>query len=205
MIESKSSDATRPWLAQLARDHPGLLLSAAYLVLTLSGLMYEFWFFRAFGISIVEYVETSDFLLAAIRTPLVIVLAFAPLILLWLFSRLSRWLRRKSPTWDRLERRAGGDRPETKHFIRVFFVLIYAFVFIEIYAVRVTDRIKEGHGREVHIELASGAPPRSPALLLGTTAKFVFLYVPASKQTHIIPIENVARLVVAEPKERQDD
>lgn len=204
MIESKSSDATRPWLAQLARDHPGLLLSAAYLVLTLSGLMYEFWFFLAFGISIVEYVETSDFLLAAIRTPLVIVLAFAPLILLWLISRASGWLRQRSPTWDRWERRTEGS-PQTKNLVRVFFALSYAFVFIEMYATRITDRIKEGHGREVRIELASGAPPPSPALLLGTTSKFVFLYVPPAKQTHIIPIENVARLVVAEPKERQDD
>lgn len=203
MIESKSSDATRPWLAQLARDHPGLLLSAAYLVLTLSGLMYEFWFFLAFGISIVEYVETSDFLLAAIRTPLVIVLAFAPLILLWLISRLSGWLRQRSPTWDRLESRAEGS-PETKNLIRLFFVLLYAFFFIEMYATRITDRIKEGHGREVRVELASGAPPPAPALLLGTTAKFVFLYVPATKQTHIIPIENVARLLVTSPERPEE-
>jgi hypothetical protein len=192
--------------ADLAREHPGLLLSAAYLVLTFVGLSYELWFFWYFRINILEFVETSDFLLAALRTPLVIVLAVLPLLLVWLYFRLDRWLRRRFPGFERWQRRWEGkpyNSPAVNRVVWTIFVLIYAFVFIQMYAQRVTDRIKAGHGREVHVELVSGAPLPSRALLLGTSAKFVFVYLPAEKRTHILPIENVSRLVISSEKTRR--
>jgi hypothetical protein len=194
------------WRTLLAEEHLGLMLTLSYLILTLVGLSYEFWFFKYFRITIVEYVETSDFLLAAIREPLVIVLAVLPLILVRLYLRLDRRLRARFPRFERYQRR-WEEKPyytaPVRQLMWTFLAVIYAFLFIQIYAEHVTDRIKAGQGREVRVELASGAPPASRTLLLGTTAKFVFLYLPAEKQTQIIPIENVSRLVVSSEKSRR--
>jgi hypothetical protein len=194
----------RPVWAGLVREHSGLLLTAGYLVLTLIGLIYELWFFAYFRINILEYVETSDFLLAALRTPLVILLSLLPVPLAWLLFRLNGWLRLRYPAygkWDRgMENRLFAGSILRRYLSRAFFVLVYATVFTQLYAERVTDRIKAGHGREVQVELANGAPFTSRTLLLGTTAKYVFLYLPAEKKTHVIPIENVSRLVVSAEK-----
>jgi hypothetical protein len=191
------------WRSLLAEEHLGLMLTLSYLILTLVGLSYEFWFFKYFRITIVEYVETSDFLLAAVREPLVIVLAVLPLFLIRLYLRLESWLRQRMPRFERWQHRWESKpyyTPAVRQTLWLLVAVIYAFLFIQLYAERVTDRIKAGQGREVRVELASGAPPPSPALLLGTTAKFVFVYLPAEKQTQIIPIDNVARLVVSSEK-----
>jgi hypothetical protein len=185
--------------AGLVREHPGLLLTAGYLLLTIVGLSYELWFFRYFRINILEYVETSDFLLAALRTPLVIVLALLPLPLVWLFTRFNEWLRRRFPRYASWDDHV-GKTSAARGGVWTFFVLIYATFFIQIYAERVTNRIKAGHGREVQAELTSGVPFPSRTLLLGTTSKFIFLYLPVEKKTHVIPIENLSRLVVSSEK-----
>jgi hypothetical protein len=186
--------------AGLVREHPGLLLTAGYLLLTLVGLSYELWFFMYFRLNILEYVETTDFLFAALRTPLVIILALLPLPVVWLLTRVNEWLRRKSPRYARWDSRVQGKTSVSRAAIWAFFVLVYATFFIQMYAERVTDRIKAGHGREVQVELTSGARFSSRTLLLGTTSKFVFLYLPAEKKTHVIPIENLSQLVVSSEK-----
>lgn len=188
------SSNPRPAWAGLVREHPGLLLTAGYLLLTAVGLGYELFFFYYFRINILEYVETSDFLLAALRTPLVIILALLPLPLAWLIARFSQWLRRRYPRSGKL------DTSAARWFSRGLFILLYAIFFIQAYAERVTDRIKAGQGREVRAELTSGQTFPSRTLLLGTTSKFVFLYLPAEKKTHVIPIESLARLVVSSEK-----
>ena len=206
MTEQSSPEASnaRPAWAGLLQEHSGLVLTAGYLALTLIGLIYELWFFMYFRINILEYVETSDFLLAALRTPLVILLSLLPVPLAWLLFQLNHWLRRRYPrygSWDRgMENRLFADSAARRYLSRAFFVLVYAIVFTQLYAERVADRIKAGHGREVRVELANGTPFTSRTLLLGTTAKYVFLYLPAEKQTHVVPIESVLRLVVSAQK-----
>lgn len=207
MTSDRSSPPPAPspgseW-AGLVREHPGLLLTAGYLVLTVVGLGYELWFFQAFQINILEYVETSDFLLGALRTPLVIVLALLPVPMFWYSIRFNEWMRRRFPRYGNWDRGLEGKLYKTSTGRRAvwgFLGLVYAVMFLEMYAERVSDRIKAGHGRDVRVELASGTPFASRTLLLGTTAKFVFVYVPEAKKTHVIPIENLSRLVVSSEK-----
>lgn len=205
MIENRGAeipDARAAWTG-LVREHPGLLLTAGYLILTIIGLLFELRFFEFFQVNILEYVETSDFLLAALRTPLVIVLSILPLFIVWLLIRSNVWLRRRFPrygSWDRRMEQKYFGRSATRRIIWGFFIVMYADLFTRLYADRLADRVKAGHGREVRVELTSGAPFPSRTLLLGTTSKFVFLYLPDAKRTHIVPIDNVSRLVVSSEK-----
>ena len=194
-------------LASLWANHPGLLLTAAYLIITAIGLVYDARLYAEFRISIAEYAETSDFLLAAARAPLIIVLSLLPLPLLLVLAWFDRWSKRRFPRYAALSRRSeqamGGER-RARFLSRALFVVIYAVMFTRMYAERVADDIKRGGGRRVEVELVNGASgPAELPVLLGTTAKFVFLYYPIARRTHVVPAENIARIVVKST--RRDD
>jgi hypothetical protein len=58
------------FLQRMTRDHPSLLLTLAYLLVSAIGVVYSFFFYREFGINIVKFVDLSDFLLASIQEPI---------------------------------------------------------------------------------------------------------------------------------------
>src|SRR5688572_30810781 len=187
-------------LASLWANHPGLLLTASYLIITLIGLVYDARLYAEFRVNIAEYAETSDFLLAAARAPLLIVLSLLPIPLLLLIGAFDRWTRRRFPRYAALSRRselAMGGEQRARFVSRVIFVAIYALLFTILYSERVAERIKRGNGRRVEVELVTGvsAPSELP-ILLGTTTKFVFLYYPTVRRTHVVPAENIVRIVV---------
>ena len=46
-----------------AKEHPTLLLSICYFIVTIIGVVYSFFFYAEFGIEILKYADLSDFLL----------------------------------------------------------------------------------------------------------------------------------------------
>ena len=201
------SAAAPTQLASLWANHPGLLITTAYLIITAIGLVYDAGFYAKFRINIAEYAETSDFLLAAARAPLIILLSLLPIPLLLVVGWFDRWARRRFPRYGALSRRSeaamGGER-RARLLSRGLFVVIYAVMFTLLYAERVAQDIKQGRGRRVEVELVDGkAGPGELPVLLGTTAKFVFLYYPTTRRTHVVPSENIARIVVNST--RRDD
>jgi hypothetical protein len=54
----------------MIRAHPSLLLTLVYLLVSAIGVIYSYFFYREFGISIVKFVDLSDFLLASIQEPI---------------------------------------------------------------------------------------------------------------------------------------
>ena len=51
---------------RLFREHPALLLTVCYFLITLIGVIYSYFFYQEFGINIVKFADLSDFLLASI-------------------------------------------------------------------------------------------------------------------------------------------
>ena len=201
--------AKRSPVAEIARAHPTLLITLAYLTLTAVGLVYDAWLYMYFRINIIEYSETSDFLLAAVRTPLVIILSILPVLILWALTSLRRRARRAFPRYDKWSRRYQGtlwdmDSPRARGPIGFVFVVVYAILFTQLYALRVADNIKAGRGRVVKVEMIvpGSVPTTDTTLLVGTTGKFVFLYNPRSNQTRIVPFENVSSISVVATRKR---
>jgi hypothetical protein len=199
----------RRLLADIAHEHPTLLLTLGYVALTAVGLVYDAWLYMYFRINVIEYSETSDFLLAAVRTPLVIILSVSPILILWAVTRLRRQARKTFPRYDRWSRRYEGtiwdmENPRVGGPIGVVFVIIYAILFTQLYALRVANNIKAGHGRVVKVEMiAPGTlPVADTTLLIGTTGKFVFLFDPRANQTRIVPFENVSSISVVAKRRR---
>ena len=207
--DTASPSVSRRQLGVIAREHPTLILTLAYLALTAVGLVYDAWLYAYFRINVVEYSETSDFLLAAVRTPLVILLSILPIFILWAVTRLRRRARKAFPRYDKWSKRYEGtiwdmENPRIGGPIGFVFVVIYAILFTQLYALRVADDIKAGRGRVVKVEMIvpGSVPTTDTTLLIGTTGKFVFLYNQRSNHTRIVPFENVSSIsVVARRKQ----
>ncbi len=195
---------------RLAREHPTLMLTLIYLGLTFVGLIYDLWFYAYFKINILDYSETSDFLLSAVRNPLVIVLSLLPILLLLGLQKLRKAARAKSARYDRYVEKFEKTRwnsPASRAILYGAFIAIYAVLFTQLYAKWVTDNIRAGGGRRVTFARSDGVTRGGPPVMLGSTAKFFFLYYPARRSTEIVPVENTALITIdsRRRKERRSD
>ena len=196
--------------ARIAREHPTLVLTIAYVLLTFVGMVHDWWFYMYFRINILDFSETTDFLVAAIRNPLVIILSLIPILILLFFQRMRETARRKSSWYDQYQKKYERSRWNTlsmRVMVYGWFIVIYAILFTQIYAKREAERIKTGKGRKVSFLRSDGIISDEQPILLGTTGKFVFLYFPSRKATEIVPIEQTVALTVdsRRRKEREAD
>jgi hypothetical protein len=187
----------RDRIARIFAEQPGLVLTTGYLVLTALGLGYQFAYFHEFRVNILDYAEVSDFLLAALREPAVLLLALAPLPLLWLFGVFNKLLGRFFPRYDSYSK--ATDTARARAIIHPLFIIIYFFLFVLWYAEWKAGFVKRGQGTRVGVTLQTipaAGMPAGPALLLGKTSGFVFVYYRSDRRTHVIPLENLARIVI---------
>lgn len=206
----KLKDLSRNVAWVLAREHPTLGLTLLYLALTFVGMIHDLWFYLYFKINILDFSETSDFLLAAIRNPLVILLSLLPVALLFALQRARVTARNKSARYDAFSRKIDSSRWNSlsaRIFIYGWFVVVYAIVFTQLYAQWESGRVKSGKGRRVAFVRNDGVISDEQPILLGTTGKFLFLYYPSRKATEIVPIDNATVLTVdsRRQKEREAD
>ena len=187
----------RDRIARIFAEQPGLVLTVGYLVLTALGLGYQLAYFHQFRVNILDYAEVSDFLLAAVREPAVLLLALAPLPLLWLIGVSNQLVGRFFPRYDSYSK--ATDTARARAIIHPLFTVIYFFLFVLWYAEWKAGFVKRGQGTRVGVTLQTtpaGGMPAGPALLLGKTSGFVFLYYRSDRRTHVIPLENLAQLVI---------
>ena len=192
-------------LARMAREHPTLLLTLGYLGLTFVGMIHDLWFYFYFRINILDFSETSDFLLAAIRNPLVIILSMLPVLMLLGFQRMRDTASRKSAWYESHRKKYANTRWNSvglRTFVYGLFVMVYAIVFTQLYADRAANRIKDGKGRRVAVLRTDGISSDEQPILLGATGKFVFLYFPDRKATEIVPVESTVALTVDSRRRR---
>lgn len=185
-------------------EHSGLVLTGIYILLSAVGFTYNHHLFRRFGVSIADYSETSDFLLAAFREPFVIGIFLLSMAFVWLVFRWDKWMRRYkfyAAIYTNL-----GDRFIASDTFNIaslaLFALIYGWALTNVYAGRVAHRIRAGEGRAVQVELSAPSGEANAAasvrrtLLLGTTSNYVFLYYPDERRTEIVPVESISRMIV---------
>ncbi len=195
--------------SRLLREHPGLLVTVGYLVMSLVGMMFNRSLFERFGVDIFDYAEVTDFLMAALREPLTFVVAAGGIVVAW-----GIWW------WSNVEQRFFARRPPRSWFFRHYarwsrwsahsswvllaIIPLYAGLFIEFYAEYRAKEIRAGEGERVRVtqEVDAGSRER---VLLGTTGKFVFLLDPASEKVEILPFEAVYSIETLAPTKEDDD
>ena len=199
------------WMFErIAREHPTLLFTLAYLGLTFVGLIYDLWFFRYFKINILDYSEMGDFLLSAFRNPLVILLSILPIVPLAVLQKLREAARARSVRYDEYVKKYESTRwnsPGFRALLFGLFIAIYAILFTQLYAARAASKVKAGIGQRVTFARNDGASVSEKPILLGSTAKFFFLYYPSRRETEIVPVDNTAMITIdsRRRKEREAD
>lgn len=197
----------RPSLVELITRHPGVGLSLAYLALSLVGLMFSWSLYSKLGVNIFAFTEVTDLLMAALREPVTIPVAATAVLVVWLLRRLGAWEQRwwqRHPPRNRftrgyvsLSRRAYRD-PVTE----IVVLVLYAFLFIELYGEWKAQRIRDGHGPRVTLEIASeSGVTELERILVGGTTSYLFLFNQQTGMVEAVPHESALRVISAGPEE----
>ncbi|MCF7749131.1 hypothetical protein KQ945_00135 [Bacillus subtilis subsp. subtilis] len=205
-----SEDSVVMLLWRLLRQEPALIVSAGYVLLSLLGLWSSYFFYLGFKLSILDYLQISDFLAAGLRDP-----AYAAILAVGiLLAIVVGWpdtLRRRNPArvealrarhwgWRILFSRSAltswdvsGMRPLTGLCMAVAFFMALGAA---IYASDKGKDIRKGEdGARVTLHLAGdSAPLKEEARLLGSSSAFVFLWWPQQHRAEAVPISAIKRM-----------
>lgn len=210
---SGSPVANDAWVVRAWRvllREPSLMIAVAYLFVSFIGVWASFWFYRMFGLPILEYMQASDYLVAGLRDPvyaaLMIFSTLLALLITWpefyrarhpervaeLRSR-SWWWRSVFPQHHWLRWQGMGMAPVTGVVFAVFWGMVWACTaYVATRAVNIRDN---GAGNRVEVTLAGdSAPLPGQAQLLGTTSTFVLLWWPQEQRAEAVPMAAVKRL-----------
>jgi len=195
---------------RLLRQEPALMVSAGYVFLSVLGLWSSYFFYFKFRLSILDYLQVSDFLVAGVRDPAYVLI----LLLGALLAVLLGWpetLRRRNPAkvarlrarhwgWRMLFSESpwmnwefSGLRPLTGMCIAVVCFMAFGAA---LYALSSAEKIRDGRGgTSVQVVLGGDAAALpGTAKLLGSSSAFVFLWWPEQRRAEAVPIGSIRRL-----------
>lgn len=184
---------------------PGMMLSIAYFLLTLSGIFYSSVFYSKFDIPILKLAEISDLLIAGISDPSAIVM-FSGGIVVAVFSdwyygfsaKQSYTWKAKPPSHMRTFMMVILYTPKTRISVVsgiLFFFIAYSFVFVSLFAEWRSEQVKSGKGELVYIKTGTSKATDKAVFLLGSTNNFVITYDGISKTAILTPIDNIQQIV----------
>ncbi|MEO6462107.1 MAG: hypothetical protein ABIP29_03440 [Candidatus Eisenbacteria bacterium] len=206
MPEGESDRLRR--LGGFVARHEGIAFTLAYLGLATIGMVHLAAFYAEFRINVLEFADISDFLLAPLRDPFVVLVSILPLPVLASLSWLGRLGERG---WHRLRRTEPDPRKKARDqrlnrilwpIAFVLWVLAFNLRYVDL----TTDRIKAGHGKQVLAVDMDGkslaTPPDSTVTLLPGTARYAFFYRAGRDQLVIVPIDNLGSITTRTPRRR---
>ncbi|KAF1690084.1 hypothetical protein [Pseudoxanthomonas koreensis] len=210
-------DEGEPWVVRswrLLLREPSLMVAVAYLFVSFIGLWASYWFYRMFGLPILEYMQASDYLVAGLRDPAYAALLGASVLLALAISWPELYRAREPQRVERLRRRWWGRAMFPEHrwmrwrgigmapvsgmVFAVFLGMVWACTaYVVTKAVNIRD---DGSGNRVEVTLAGeSAPLPGEAQLLGTTSAFVLLWWPQQQRAEAVPVAAVKRLASLRP------
>lgn len=183
-----------------AKEHPTLLLSICYFIVTIIGVVYSFFFYAEFGIEILKYADLSDFLLASILEPLSIIVFLFWLIFYLLSFKLDLWARNKFNRYGRFVEKA----MKPKYSDPILFCLsvtVITVLFVKSLAIDNAEKIKAGDFDQYTVSLPNSINEQAIALL-GTSSRFSYFYDVISMESIVLPVESIAYMIKKQPKEK---
>lgn len=200
--------ATLLRVGRRALREPALLLSLTYIAMSALGLWASYWLYRPFGIPIFEYMQPSDILVAGLRDPsylMLVAMGFAisaatAWLQRWRFDHPERAARLRRHWFGRLWmprwRERMNSSPIARALFGVVFMVYLAFSLVLSYTRSEAERIVRGAGQRVSLVYAGAATAApEPAILIGTTATWVFVYWPQRQTAEAIAQQSLRSLV----------
>lgn len=217
--EHSALHALLPHILRTFGREPALALTAAYLLVSLAGIFYNYTFFeRGFGIPVLTLSQIGDFLVAGLQQPIALVLMLSTFVVCWLFDWINTRSRRRA--WARIVRLRALSRRSWLQSLRLrvkewhydavwltqllylVVVVVYGWMFVGIYADHRAQAVRHGDVARVAVRMVGeGADlPATDARgwgYLGAVSNYVFVYDPASKRALVLPVNAIARIVPA--------
>ena len=183
-------NTARAVAVRFVREHTAQSLFLIYFAVTVVSRLDDVWFYQRFRVNILNYGDPQDFLLAAMRYPVIWIYFAAATGIVLLFSWLADT--RKSP------RRAPTklNNPRIRLITGSLLVVLMAAVITKMHADKRADVARAGVGRHVAFTRNDGVTYPEQPLLLGSTRQFFFLYYPKRRVAEIVPVENTALMTV---------
>ena len=188
-----------PKVIDYFQQHPGFILTASYLLLSVLGMFYHVTISQHFGLSILSFAEISDLASVGFKEPAALLgLSFGVgIFLCWdlLMAAGYRFRVRmqKSPRkWLRVITLAFTWTPEkasTVSALALIFFLIWIFAGITLFGGSVARQIKQQRPANYELQTADGE--RRQIYLLSTTVKFLIAYLPAEQKVEVYNLEGI--------------
>jgi hypothetical protein len=219
---AQEQNKSHGFLLDFLQSNTTAALTLLYVYVSAIGMLYSYFLYRDFGISIFDHSEIADFLLAAFRNPGALVSAIAlasiaALIAHWSDRRLKETRQRLRQYFSRAEDREVLDREDIERGLRwrrritatIVGAIIIASLFVvaslalpAYFATRAASSIKQGETPTVDVRYRSFSGSSGQILepdlrLIGATQRAVFFY-DDNKRTIVIPQTQVVSIEVPE-------
>jgi len=189
-------------LKRLFDEHPTLIVTLCYLLITLIGVLYSFFFYRQFGINIIKFSDLSDFLLISILEPRSILIFVGVCLVSGLLMAVDYAIRRRFKFVKYFAERVFKAKYADPISI-IIMVLLFSSIKIQYLADNNAWAIKQGDYDAYEVRLAdTGNQPALRAMaVLGSSSRFGYFYDPATKSALVVPIESISYMrKIAKPE-----
>ena len=188
-----TGEKERSWLAAVLMQHPALLISTLYVAASTIGMLFSWDYLRRFGINVFDFAQIGDFLLASLKEPMTWALVAVASVLVFADNSFSRfWQRKERSRWTRWY---GSSRYRVLNYLVAILMVV---IFIDGYARYKARQTFAGNGQLIEYQLVESGSRRS-ASLLGTTAKFVFLFDANTRKVYVLPHESIKSISFQAP------
>lgn len=228
MTKGEAAPSSAPRLLSIALRQPALLLTAAYLLTAVIGMVVAWFKYRAFGVAIFDWWEPSDYFLAAFREPWAFLVAALAAGYAWLVESQGRSQRARNAA-----RRAAGDQdPSKKRWWNRTLTARYlegwqersdawmeryggrfaagagVFLFFGLAdsVPRMLDHVLDREPQQVVVHLADGSRLPDPQMksdrcvVLGTSNAYVFVGLgPTAQRVVVLPQNAVSSIELLQP------
>jgi len=178
------------------REHPTMLLTFCYFIITIIGVLYSYFFYKEFGINIIKFADLSDFLLASILEPKSVMIFISLIITTLLFYWLDLFLRKKYKGYGNFVE----NKFKSKYTDPIGYVLILVFyttVLVEHVAIRNATAVKSGTTDDFLVRISDPGEHQVEKILslLGSSSRYVYLFDSEQSESQVIPVENVSFMI----------
>lgn len=196
-------DSVLATMSHYAATQPGVVVSVSYLLCSLLGLLFLATLFHKFGFNVLPYLELSDYLLAALNQPSILLRFAACMLAFWLVIKLDRLAYARYPRYAEMSERY--YLPQYMSWL----VLLMALVPLSFLAFTATAEAHASFkniqaGRTTHYQLSLIYPVQDSsktmkfeqAQLIARTVSYLFIWHEA--QIKVVPNANIAALIPQE-------
>jgi hypothetical protein len=184
----------------LSRDF-NLSLSVGYLGLVFIGIIFQGKFYYNFNINIVQYSDISDFLLAPLQNPKILIFTILSVTIIYLFNLGDDWFAKSYPkVHDFLM--LGFDKTKYEEWFSIKGMLLMTILYIlfaaSIYGDLQYHHIKQAKYCDTKITFKENKyEPSDTLIFIGKTNSYVFLFNRTKKQTDIVPMNDVLKIEIS--------